>query len=185
MHLPISPLQLVTALCVACALLTPPAAPAGEPPLPDALRGKLVAAKDGALAPLPEDAAAGKKFYALYFSAGWCPPCHKFTPKLVNFYNQTHAQHPEFEVVFVSSDRSEGEMGKYMEEYKMPFPALRFDAKGNTPRVAGYGGPGIPCLVLVDAAGKVLADSFEGNEYLGADHVLVEIQRRLAAAGGG
>ena len=158
---------------------------AGEAAVPDALRGKLTAARgDGALTPLPEDAAAGKKLYALYFSAGWCPPCHKFTPKLVNFYNQVHARHPEFEVVFVSSDRSEDAMRKYMEEYQMPWPALRFDASENLPQIRGYGGPGIPCLVLVDAAGKVLADSFVGEQYLGPDRVLVELQRRLTTGGG-
>ena len=161
----------------------PLAATAGEP-VPDALRGKLVGPRGTALVQLPGDIASGKKYYALYFSAGWCPPCHTFTPKLVNFYNQTHAQHPEFEVIFISSDNSEEDMRKYMEEYKMPFPALRFDAKANTPKIAAYGGPGIPCLVLVNASGKVLADSFAGQEYRGPDSVMVELQRRLSAGGG-
>ena len=61
---------------------------AAEPPhvISDALRGRCALYKNGALAGLPDAEVAGKKYYALYFSAGWCAPCQAFTPKLVAFY---------------------------------------------------------------------------------------------------
>jgi Thioredoxin-like len=44
-----------------------------------------------------------KKLVALYFSAHWYAPCRKFTPQLVKFHNRVAPQHPEFEIVFISS----------------------------------------------------------------------------------
>merc|ERR1711939_561034 len=37
----------------------------------------------------------------LYFSAHWCPPCHRFTPEFSKFYREAKAAEPNFEVVFV------------------------------------------------------------------------------------
>ena len=53
------------------------------------------------------------KAVLFYFSAHWCGPCRQFTPALARFY-QKH--HKEMAVVFVSADRSEGEMEKYYSE---------------------------------------------------------------------
>ena len=50
------------------------------------------------------------KYTALYFSAHWCPPCRMFTPKLVEWYNNFKPKHPDFELVFVSSDRDQAAM---------------------------------------------------------------------------
>lgn len=46
------------------------------------------------------------KVVGIYFSAHWCPPCRQFTPLLVQTYNKLRAEGKEFEVVFVSSDKS-------------------------------------------------------------------------------
>ncbi len=83
-----------------------------------ALRGKSVlpyAAPD-----LPR-----AKYIALYFSAGWCGPCHQFTPDLVKFYNEMKPKYPDFEVLFMSLDTGATAMEKYMNEMSMPWPAVR------------------------------------------------------------
>ena len=64
-------------------------------------------------------------YLLIYFSAHWCPPCRQFTPKLVNFYN-SYGENRPFDLVFVSSDRSEKDMFAYMRETKMPWPAMQF-----------------------------------------------------------
>ena len=53
---------------------------------------------------------------ALYFSASWCPPCQRFTPVLIDFYNAAKASSKtlELEIVFVSSDRNVEEFEKYV-----------------------------------------------------------------------
>jgi len=64
----------------------------------------------------------------LYFSAHWCPPCRGFTPELDKFYKQIKKKVGDmFEIVFVSSDRSEEEWKNYFAE--MPWLAIPFSAR--------------------------------------------------------
>ncbi len=84
-------------------------------------------AKNGVLTPYADQAFEKKKLIGLYFSAHWCGPCRKFTPELVAFYNKNAAAHPEFEVLFVSNDKSAAAMQGYMREMQMPWPAVSFD----------------------------------------------------------
>ena len=48
-----------------------------------------------------------------------------------------------------------------------------------------YEGKGIPCLVLVDAGGKVISDSYEGEKYLGPAKVMADIETIFAQQAGG
>lgn len=146
-----------------------------EIPLPIAQEAEnLVDAREN-----PADAGRFDKPYILvYFSAHWCPPCRKFTPVLVRYYRDAGEDRP-FEVLFVSSDRREEDMFNYMEKMKMPWPAARFRSSLAKTLNDRYCGPGIPCLVLVTPEGKILADSYDGSEYLGPVQVLDELDRIL------
>ncbi len=146
----------------------------------DSIKGDLVRCQNGSIVRAEEEAAVGKKLIALYFSAHWCPPCRKFTPELVDFYNRVAPQHPEFEVIFVSNDRSASAMQTYMSETSMPWPAIDFDRIASKDSIRKYCGSGIPCLVLVDASGKVLSDSFAGKDYLGPEKVLADLDTMFA-----
>src|ERR1700720_964634 len=64
------------------------------------VKGDLISLRDGALGHFDDEELEKKKLIALYFSAHWCAPCRKFTPKLVEYYNRVATQHPEFEIVF-------------------------------------------------------------------------------------
>jgi len=121
-------------------------------------------------------------YLLIYFSAHWCPPCRKFTPKLVNFYN-SYGENRPFDLVFVSSDRSEKDMFAYMRETKMPWAALQFKGASASRLSKHYAGSGIPCLVLISPSGKVLADSFQGRTYVGPQSVLDYLQRKIGAPG--
>jgi nucleoredoxin len=134
----------------------------------------LVVFRDGRLKPFDASTLAGVKYWAFYYSASWCPPCRAFTPKLVTFYNQFKAKHPNFELIFVNHDNDENAMAAYMQKDAMMWPAVRFDDITST-NADKYCGPGIPDLVLVDEKGKVLSDSFDGQTYLGANKVLADI----------
>jgi nucleoredoxin len=146
--------------------------------LVDQFKGDLVAWRNGnlsSLAPFEHEALAQKKLIALYFSAQWCGPCRQFTPKLVEFYNQVAPQHPEFEIVFVSNDRSAGAMEAYMRDLKMPWPAIDFTKLPTKGALKKYAGEAIPCLVLLDASGKVVSDSYAGKQHLGPEKVLTDL----------
>ena len=71
-----------------------------------AAKGNLVRLQNGNLVSCYDEELAPKQIYGLYFSAHWCPPCRKFTPQLVAYYNQIAHDHPEFEIIFVSADKS-------------------------------------------------------------------------------
>ncbi len=153
--------------------------PAGTPLL-TALEGKLVLSRDGIVTPVDPATEENKKLIALYFSAHWCPPCRKFTPDLVDYYHRVAPQHPEFELIFVSSDRSRFNWEAYMHDDKMPWPAIDYDQLGNFNDLKQLGGPGIPSLVVMDSGGHVLASSYHGDDYLGPQNTLEALDKIFA-----
>jgi nucleoredoxin len=95
----------------------------------------------------------------LYFGAGWCPDCRKFSPKLVAAYN-AQPKEKTFEVLFISRDKNEEGMLRFMKTEKMPWPALSFSkVEGADDLKKFFSGKGIPCLTIIDAQGRVLKQS--------------------------
>ena len=154
-------------------------AQAAESGIFPALTGDLVSLQEGKVKKFDDAPLAQAKFFAIYYSAEWCPPCRAFTPDLVKWYRHAKPQNPQFELIFVSSDNSEQEMEHYMTGDKMPWPALSFEKKRTNRTLTHYAGRGIPCLVLVDAQGKVLSHSYEGETYVGPQKVLKDIEKTL------
>ncbi len=140
-----------------------------DSPLSKYLAYNLVTYDNGKLVPFDFASRADPEFYAFYFSARWCGPCRKFTPRLVAFYEAMKLiGHDNFELIFVSSDSGTGEMKKYMHEDEMPWPAIKFGKKSNK-LISRMKGSGIPCLVVTDRYGRILAHSYRGSEYLGPE----------------
>jgi len=93
--------------------------------------------------------------FGLYFSAHWCPPCKGFTPKLAETYNKLKAANKEFEIIFVSSDRSEGEFNEYFSE--MPWLTLPFKERERKEQLSKmFGVEGIPTFVVLGPGGDVI-----------------------------
>jgi thiol-disulfide isomerase/thioredoxin len=149
------------------------------------LKGDLVRPRNGTFAPADDEAFAKKKLIAFYFSAHWCAPCQKFTPQLVEYYNRVTPQHPEFEIVFFSHDKSASAMEAYMRETNMPWPAIDFQKLQAKETLKKNAGEGIPALVLVDGTGKVLSSSHAGSQYLGPGKVLGDLDAIFAGGHGG
>ena len=117
---------------------------------------------------------------ALYFSAHWCAPCRVFTPKLVEFYNRIAPQHPEFEIVLVSYDKSPFGLETSMRDAQVPWPAINFAKLPGKEALKKYAGESIPCLVVLDASGKVIFDTYEGKTYRGPERVLTDLDAFFA-----
>ncbi len=148
-----------------------------------AVKGDLVTAKNGILSTFNDQPLENKKLIALYFSAHWCAPCRKFTPELVDYYNRVAPSHPEFELIFVSNDRSASAMQAYMNDLQMPWPAIDYDKIAEKAGINNYASKSIPCLVLVNARGQVLSSSSDGEKYLGPQKVLADLDQIFANAG--
>jgi nucleoredoxin len=158
-----------------------PVLSAAESPIFPALKDALVVSEGQQLKKFDDASLAQTKYFAFYYSASWCGPCRAFTPDLVKWYKLHKKDNPQFELIFVSDDRSEKDMAAYMKTDAMPWPALEFAKKSASKALTHYCGPGIPCLVLVDDTGKVLSDSFQGQTYLGPRKVLADIEKTLRA----
>jgi nucleoredoxin len=157
---------------------------AAENPIAPQLKNDLVALEGKKAHRFDDAALANTKYFGIYYSASWCGPCKQFTPKLVEFYNRVKPSNPDFELIFVSRDHSEPEMEAYMREDKMPWPALDFRKASSKHVLTSYRGSGIPCLVLIDANGKVLSHSYEGSNYVGPNKVMKDIEATLKSGGG-
>mgnify|MGYP004713239429 CR=1 FL=1 len=97
----------------------------------------------------------GKKV-GLYFSASWCGPCRRFTPKLVEVYNELLPK-DDFEIVFVSADEDDESFAAYFS--KMPWLAIPFSDSETRDRLDElFSVRGIPHLVIIGENGKVSTD---------------------------
>lgn len=152
--------------------------PAG--PVLEFLKGDLVQYRNGNVVHADETVLENKKLIAVYFSAHWCGPCRKFTPQLVEYYNRVAQQHPEFEIVFYSRDHSASEFDTYMRDTNMPWPAIDFGKLKGKQDLAKNAGPGIPSLVLFDAAGNLISSSYVGSKFRGPQQVLADIDAIFA-----
>ena len=97
----------------------------------------------------------GKKV-GLYFSASWCGPCRRFTPKLVEVYNELLPK-DDFEIVFVSADEDDESFAAYFS--KMPWLAIPFSDSETRDRLDElFSVRGIPHLVIIGENGMVSSD---------------------------
>jgi len=101
------------------------------------------------------------KVIGIYFSAHWCPPCKGFTPKLAEAYKALKAQGKEFEIIFVSSDRSMQDFQSYFAEH--PWIAIPQGDKRKDVLSQLFEVEGIPTFVTIDGeTGKTINANARG-----------------------
>jgi nucleoredoxin len=122
-----------------------------SPSLDDILSGQLLRGSDL----VDCKAALDGKVKGFYFSAHWCPPCRAFTPQLAAVYEKLVASGKNFEVVFVTSDRSQSSFDEYLSS--MPgWLAVPYKDKRAIDLTRHFAVEGIPSLVVVDENNKVI-----------------------------
>ena len=138
----------------------------------------LVALHGDQLLPFNSAKFLNAPYTVLYYSAGWCPDCRRFSPSLVDAYaHQTNGM-PRFEVLLISQDKNADGMLKYMQTEKMQWPALAYEkVKGADDLKKLYSGLGIPCLTVINAKGDVVLQSKSDQD---ANDVLKEMQEMLS-----
>lgn len=122
----------------------------------DIFKGKTLVLKDGSEHPA-EKALGDAKAVALYFSAHWCPPCRMFTPVLAEAYKEMKDEcAAPVEVVFISSDRSNADMLKYMDESHGAWYAIKYGDTFQQELKTKYGVSSIPTLIIIKRDGTVI-----------------------------
>jgi nucleoredoxin len=143
------------------------------------LKGDLIIRHQGSFVPYDDEMLQSKKLFLYFFSANASPPGRKFTPRLVEYYEQIVAQHPELEVVFFSADRSQFGMETYMNQSNMPWPAVTFAAvSAQVTAMQIDVTRDVPALILLDSSGKLLSRSQANGG--GLDQVLADLDKVLA-----
>jgi nucleoredoxin len=116
-------------------------------------------------------------FLVVYFGAGWCPDCRRFSPALVDAYNRQPSGARRFEVLLVSRDKTAQGMLNFMTAEKMTWPALAFDKIATADDLERlYSGHGIPCLTVLDSDGKIVLQSKNDQD---ANEVLEQLQELI------
>jgi hypothetical protein len=142
------------------------------------LSDMLVLCRDGQFRPYEGGDLSQKKYLVVYFSGAWCPASNTFTPILISWYQDRKKRNDIFEVVFVSFDRSEGFMRAHMEAAGMEWPAVAF-SRGPTSPLAKYAGRSIPCIVILDRNGRVMASSASADTHVSPLQPLQELDKLL------
>lgn len=124
------------------------------------------------------------KTIGLYFSAQWCLPCAKFTPKLVSVYQKMKESLRDFEIVFVSSDKDQASFESYFQT--MPWLAVPYGDSTIKDLVKHFDVRGIPSLVILGPDGKTvtkqgrnLINLYQENAYPFTEARLELLERQM------
>ncbi|KAF7635998.1 W2 domain-containing protein [Meloidogyne graminicola] len=110
---------------------------------------------------------------AIYFSAMWCPSCRAFTPKLKKFYEELKAAGKNFEVIFVSRDRSANDMKEHYNEHHGAWPFFNFGHHKLNDLLIKYDAKHIPtCRVIKPDGTVVIEDARTEIQERGVDNAL-------------
>jgi nucleoredoxin len=121
------------------------------------LQGKLV--DPSTSAPVAVSANAAPKYFAFYRGAGWCGPCRQFSPSLVKFYKDMKPKNANFEVYFISGDKTPAELKAYAKEAGFSWASAPQSVQPKMQIVNRLFTNLIPQFVVTDGSGKVLIDS--------------------------
>jgi peroxiredoxin len=87
------------------------------------------------------------------FWASWCGPCRMEMPILRNFYERTHKEHTDFEILAISIDTAREDAATAASELKIPFTVLH-DGAGKISDQ--YGVDAIPTLFVIGKSGDLI-----------------------------
>ena len=110
---------------------------------------------------MPAKELSDAKRIVLYFTASTNPAGNELTPKLVDFYRKKGGG-KAFQLLFISREKDDREMETYMRDAEMPWWGVRSSYTARKITNAYQGDP-MPCLILLDESGNVLADSHQGG----------------------
>ncbi len=112
------------------------------------------------------------RYYIYLCSAGWCGPCNREMPHVVEAYKEMK-ESGLVELILVDFDRTREDAIAFINKYGVTFPALMAEDAATLP---GYVSPrGIPTAIIVNAEGQVMMTG-HGSQVLRWKDVLLQQQ---------
>ena len=99
----------------------------------------------------------GKKVILIDFWASWCHWCRKEIPNMKECYELYHDK--GFEIVSISTDKSEQDWKKALDAEQMPWPNFR-----DTLVPIQYEVNSLPRIVIADENGRLIGENWRGEE---------------------
>ena len=118
-------------------------------------------------------------YLLLYRGSAACSRCKRFSPKLVKAYERLRREHENFEVVFLSEDRSEREFDAHLRDRQYPFAVVEYDKLYAAADARTRGGGLMPIVYLVLPDGSVIDHTDANGSGRSAEDVLNRLEREL------
>ena len=142
------------------------------------LNGELVKLDGDVAKPCDTAQFAGVRMFAFYTASMSSTTCRRFTPTLLDAYRRLKAEHPDFELILVSTDRDAYNMEQHMLNYRMPWPAVRFGSENA--ELKKLAGRGAPSLGAMSESGEALTVDYRTGSRSDPVKTLEEITQILA-----
>jgi peroxiredoxin len=101
------------------------------------------------------------KYVLIDFWASWCGPCRMENPNVVKAFNEFKGKN--FTILGVSLDKDKDSWEKAITQDHLNWTQISDLKYWNSQAVETFGFQGIPFNILVDPAGKVIAESLRGE----------------------
>jgi len=120
----------------------------------------------------------GAEYILVYQGRKECSRCARFTPSLLKTYSKLKAESDNFEVVFMSQDRTERLHNEHVRDKNMPWKVLPFNKRFATP-AADLQGDLLPVVYLVKPDGTVIDKTDPRGRGRSAKDVLKRLEREV------
>lgn len=111
-----------------------------------------------------------------------CTRCAAFAPELASFYERVKGEHPGFEAVFYSDDKTAEDAREVFAKEALPGRAIRFDRRLAAADLASQSGQLLPLVYLYDKAGNLLAQNSPSGGRPSAEDILSVLEAKLGEA---
>ncbi|WP_096434771.1 TlpA disulfide reductase family protein [Alteribacter populi] len=120
-------------------------------------------------------------FLILNMWATWCPPCRDEMPDLVQFHEDYQEEGVQVAGInMTTQERSEEEIGRFIEEFDIPFPTM-MDPDGEV--AVNYQVIAMPTTFILDPDGRVVVRRQGYINYEMLEEYVEEAKKRYEEAG--